>query len=263
MARIKRSDKESSKRDTCFVITPFDGWFNDYYDKIHKPAIKAAGLDPYRADDLYRSSPIIDDIWRFIKAAKIVLADLSYRNPNVFYELGLAHAIATPAILISESMDFVPFDLRPLRVLIYDKNKSDWGEELKQRITKAILEIIKTPLNAVLPTFLKATAAAKSKPISESDKNIIELKQDVESLKREVFSYKTPHTLWSPIPPQAVYTAGLGSFSDPSIGSFITSRYPDIEPGSLGSFFLTRQIEKTEKDQAEKNKNLKIESEKK
>jgi hypothetical protein len=87
--------------NTCFTIMPFGGWFDEYYTSIYKPAIISAGLHPCRADDWYRPSAIVNDIWAYTKSAKLILADLTGKNPNVFYELGLAHALAKPAILIA------------------------------------------------------------------------------------------------------------------------------------------------------------------
>jgi|GEM_PF-4961601 len=139
---------------TCFVIMPFGGWFDQYYQAIYEPAIRNAGLIPRRADDLYRPSSIVRDIWSLTKAARIVLADLTDKNPNVFYELGLAHAMAKPAILVTASLSDVPFDLRALRVLEYDKNRPNWGDLLMTNIQQSIAEVLASPQDAVLPTFL-------------------------------------------------------------------------------------------------------------
>jgi len=130
---------------------PFGGWFDDYYSNIYCPAIESAGLVPKRADDLYRPSAIVHDIWNYTKNCRLVLADLTGKNPNVFYELGLAHAIAKPAILVTESIADVPFDLRALRVLEYDKNDSAWGGALRDKIATAIREVLDSPLQSVLP----------------------------------------------------------------------------------------------------------------
>ena len=148
-------------QDICFAIMPFGGWFDGYYSSIYQPAINDAGLVPKRADDLYRPSTIVNDIWAYTRQAKLVLADLSGKNPNVFYELGLAHALAKPAILVAETMNDVPFDLRALRVIEYDKNEPNWGESLKEKITKAIREVLSAPLAAVLPAFLEAKPNAE------------------------------------------------------------------------------------------------------
>jgi hypothetical protein len=127
----------------------------------------------------------VNDIWDYTKRAKIILADLSGKNPNVFYELGLAHALAKPAILVTESMDDVPFDLRALRVLIYNKNSPSWGEKLKQAIVQSVKEISETPTNAVLPTFLTVKQENKSATISEQEKTFLELKRDLDLLRQE------------------------------------------------------------------------------
>lgn len=178
--------KPKAGTDICFVIMPFGGWFDDYYDTVYRPAIEAAGLEPHRADDLYRPSTIVNDIWSYTQKAKLILADLSGKNPNVFYELGLAHALAKPAILIAESIDDVPFDLRALRVLEYNKNAPRWGEVLGEKITKSIGEVVSAPLQSVLPTFLSVKSDAKHKSVSEADKQFLELRQEVELLRNEI-----------------------------------------------------------------------------
>ena len=171
---------------TCFTIMPFGEWFDDYYDELYCPAIKAAGLEPRRADDLYRPSTIINDIWSYTQSAKLILADLTGKNPNVFYELGLAHALAKPAILITESISDVPFDLRSLRVIVYDKNQHDWGVTLQESITKSIKEIVDSPLESVLPTFLSVKPGAKAKEVSAKDKTLLAMRRELDLLRTEL-----------------------------------------------------------------------------
>lgn len=183
----------ASPRDTCFTIMPFGGWFDDYYETVYKPAIEAAGLKPCRADDLYRPSTIVTDIWSYTQSAKLVLADLSGKNPNVFYELGLAHALAKPAILITESIEDVPFDLRALRVLEYNKNQPRWGELLQSQITSSILEVLSAPLQAVLPAFLSVRHDIKPKSISEQEKTLLELRREMDLLRNQVSHVRMPH----------------------------------------------------------------------
>ncbi|MBA4375695.1 MAG: hypothetical protein C0401_05925 [Anaerolinea sp.] len=179
---------ENHTKDICLAIMPFDGWFDEYYIKIYCPAIKAANLEPFRTDDLYRPSMIINDIWSYTKKAKLILADLSGKNPNVFYELGLAHGIAKPVILISESINDVPFDLRALRVILYDKNNPDWGLLLKNNIINSIKEVLQSPLEAVLPAFLNVDAKSKTINVSEQEKAILEMRNEIDVLKRELLS---------------------------------------------------------------------------
>ena len=140
-------------KKSCFVIMPFAEPFETYYKKIIKPAVDDNELYAVRGDSLFRSTHIMDDIWSSITESTLVIAELTGKNPNVYYELGLAHALKKPAILISSNIEDVPFDLRPLRVLIYDKNDPDWGSILKLNISKAIDETLSSPTEAIPHTF--------------------------------------------------------------------------------------------------------------
>ena len=174
---------EPNEGDTCFVIMPFGDWFNKYYRDIYQPAVQSLGLVPKRADDLYRPGTIVNDIWNYTQEAKLILADLTGRNPNVFYELGLAHAIAKPAVLVAESINDVPFDLRHLRIIEYEKDEPDWGNILKKKIEKAIQEIFEAPERAILPTFLEVIDNQNSTTFTPMEKDILEIHQRLDSLQ--------------------------------------------------------------------------------
>ncbi len=179
--------KVPSVQDICFTIMPFGGWLDDYYVSIYSPAIRAAGMEPHRADDLFRPSTIVKDIWAYTRKARLLLADLTGKNPNVFYELGLAHALAKPVILVAESMDDIPFDLRALRIIVYDKNVPDWGAVLRGKIETSIKEVLAAPVDAVLPAFLEIKAGPKPS-VTPHEKEIIEIKQELDLLRRQVRS---------------------------------------------------------------------------
>lgn len=160
---------------SCFVMMPFSEPINSYYELIFKPAIIKAKLEPIRADDLFRPSPIMSDLWKMIQDAEVVLAELTSKNANVFYELGLAHAIGKPVIMVSETMADVPFDLQQLRVLLYNKDDPKWGDILVTSIVKAINEVLKEPLEAVPLTFKKLVPSN----VPEQDEAIAKL-EDIE-----------------------------------------------------------------------------------
>jgi hypothetical protein len=183
-AATKKAVAATTTPDSCFVIMPFGGWFDDYYASIFCPAIEAAGLKPCRADDLYRPSTIVHDIWEYAREARLVLADLTGRNPNVFYELGLVHALAKPAILVAETIEDVPFDLRALRVIEYNKNAPNWGDVLRTKIEASIAEVLKAPLESVLPAFINVRPSSQP-TVTPHQKEILELKQDIELLKQQ------------------------------------------------------------------------------
>lgn len=183
--KTKRSKKANSG-DICFTIMPFGGYLDDYYLEIYVPAIKAAGLTPHRADDLFRPSTIVNDIWDYTKRARVLLADLTGKNPNVFYELGLAHALAKPAVLLAESMDDIPFDLRSLRIIVYNKNEHDWGATLRAKITASIKEVLASPSTAVLPAFLNVSGTQSAPTVTPHQKELLEIRQDLDLLRRQV-----------------------------------------------------------------------------
>jgi len=152
LEKLKKSGKKViiSSDDTCFVVMPFAEPHGSYYSKIYEPAIKKAGLKPVRADsDIFGSGKVMDQIWSGINAAKVLVSELTTKNPNVFYELGLAHALRKPVVLVSSNENDVPFDLHHIRVIYYDVNDPFWGEKLMEKVAENILSAIKNPEEAI------------------------------------------------------------------------------------------------------------------
>lgn len=151
-SRVERLGKtvKVEASDSCFVMQPFSPPLGNYYDQIYKPAIEKAGLTAVRADaDLFGTGKIIDQVWRGINAAKVLVAELTSRNPNVFYELGIAHALKKPVVLISRSEEDVPFDLQHIRVIYYDMTDPFWGTKLIEKVAENILSAIRNPEEAI------------------------------------------------------------------------------------------------------------------
>jgi len=141
---------KTNANDTCFVMEPFVAPYGHYYEKIYKPAIAKAGLHPVRADaEIFGTGKIIDQVWRGINAARVLVAELTTRNANVFYELGLAHALKKPVVLISSNEDDVPFDLHHIRVIYYDVTDPFWGSKLIEKVAENILSAMKNPEEAI------------------------------------------------------------------------------------------------------------------
>lgn len=105
-----------------FCLSPFterfDAIFKDHISGIVN--LISSDFRCVRANDIYDNQPIIEDIWENICSAKIIISDLTGKNPNVFYETGIAHTVGKEVILISQTIDDVPFDLRHLRCIIYN-----------------------------------------------------------------------------------------------------------------------------------------------
>jgi hypothetical protein len=148
---------KSDPNDTCFVVMPFAPPIGGYYQHIYEPAIRKAGLRPIRADaDIFGTGKIIDQIWSGINSAKVLVAELTSRNPNVFYELGLAHALDKPVVLISSNGEDVPFDLKHIRVIYYDVNDPFWGMKLIDKVAENIVSALKNPEEAIFRRVLDA-----------------------------------------------------------------------------------------------------------
>jgi hypothetical protein len=136
--------------DSCFVMMPFAAPLGNYYEKVYKPAIEKAGLKPARADaEIFGTGKIMDQVWSGINAAKVLVAEMTTRNPNVFYELGLAHALKKPVVLVSSNEGDVPFDLKHIRVIYYDVTDPFWGTKLLDKVAENILSAIQNPEEAV------------------------------------------------------------------------------------------------------------------
>jgi hypothetical protein len=143
---------KTPSNSTCFVMQPFAAPLGDYYESVFKPAINQAGLTPVRADDeIFGTGKVIDQIWRGINAADVLVAELTTKNANVFFELGIAHALQKPVILVSSNQDNVPFDLRHIRVILYDQADPWWGQKLIDKIADKIRSAIENPEDAVFP----------------------------------------------------------------------------------------------------------------
>jgi hypothetical protein len=155
LRKISRDVKVASN-DSCFVMMPFGSPIGSYYEKVYEPAIKKAGLNPVRADnEIFGTGKIMDQIWSGINAARVLVAELTTRNPNVFYELGLAHALKKPVVLVAGKEEDVPFDLKHIRVIYYDMTDPFWGQKLLDKVSENILSALKNPEEAILPRALE------------------------------------------------------------------------------------------------------------
>ena len=101
------------------VMYPFT--LSKTYDAV-KRACDHLGLECKKADDIWVNSTIIQDIFELIVTCHIVVADLTGKNPNVFYEVGIAHALGKTVVPMTQSQSDVPFDLQHHRVLQYHPN---------------------------------------------------------------------------------------------------------------------------------------------
>jgi hypothetical protein len=107
-------------RADVFVLMPFHQDFLPIYDDHIQKVCERLELNCRRADNIFGSSQIMHDVWELIANSKMIIADCTGRNPNVFYELGIAHTLGKPVVIITQSADDIPFDIRHIRYIKYN-----------------------------------------------------------------------------------------------------------------------------------------------
>ncbi|MEX2376138.1 MAG: Hsp70 family protein [Dehalococcoidia bacterium] len=125
----------------CFVLMPFTSSLEEVYQDHIRPTVEKLGMVCERADEISEADLITRQIWEKINRARFLVADLTGRNANVFYEVGLAHAIGKEVILLTQNIEEVPFDLRAIRCLAYShtpRGARDLEKELTKWIESAI-----------------------------------------------------------------------------------------------------------------------------
>jgi len=110
----------SDKRSDVFVLMPFSPDLEEIFKTHIKSVAHALGLKANRADDFFNADMVMNDIWKRICGSRVIIADCTNRNPNVFYEIGIAHTVGKPVIIITQKSEDVPFDLRHYRYIHYE-----------------------------------------------------------------------------------------------------------------------------------------------
>jgi nucleoside 2-deoxyribosyltransferase len=120
---------------------PFDKAFDDVYKIGIKESCEAAGAYCERVDEQIFHERILDRIYNQIAKADVVIADMTGRNPNVFYEVGYAHALGKTTVLLTSKADDIPFDLKHFSHIVYGDSLSD----LRTQLTKRVKWIVDNP----------------------------------------------------------------------------------------------------------------------
>ncbi|CAD6491672.1 MAG: hypothetical protein CHKLHMKO_00176 [Candidatus Argoarchaeum ethanivorans] len=136
-----QTEKKTIDETLCFVLIPFDENFVPIYNSIIKKVVESSKLRCTRADEIFDTRSIIEDILEHIQKARFLIADLTGRNPNVFYELGLAHAVGKEVILITQDLKDIPFDLKHYRCIVYEDSVAG-AEKLKEGLMNTLKKII-------------------------------------------------------------------------------------------------------------------------
>lgn len=129
-------------RPKAFVVMEFSDHFNELYNNVIKKVCEEEfDVQVIRADDSYSTGMIISDIVTQITESKLIIADITPTNANVYYEVGYAHALNKPTILLAEKSTKLPFDVSPFRVLFYE-NSITGKSKIEEGLRKHLQEIL-------------------------------------------------------------------------------------------------------------------------
>ena len=155
---------------TCFYITPIGEEDSDqrkhsdlFLSNIVEPALQSFGLKVIRADAIDKPGMITRQVIEYILRSRLVIADLSFHNPNVFYELALRHATRQPIVQIIRTGDRLPFDVHQMRTITIDNRdiytlvpkvetyRSEIGNQVRRAL--AAEAEVDTPISVYFPAF--------------------------------------------------------------------------------------------------------------
>src|SRR5882724_1202397 len=132
--------KSTKPKPFVFVLMPFDPTFDDIYKFGIKGSAEQAGAFAERVDEQIFSEGILERVFNQINKADVIVADMTARNPNVFYEVGYAHALDKIVLLLTQNVDDIPFDLQHHQHIVYEGSIDKLRKELTPRLHWAIKE---------------------------------------------------------------------------------------------------------------------------
>ena len=130
--------RQTSPKPFVFVLMPFDSAFHDTYTFGIRGAAEDAGAYAERVDEQIFQEGMMDRVYNEISKADVIVADMSGRNPNVFYEVGYAHALNKIVLLLTKDADDIPFDLKHRQHIVYGDSIETLRAQLAPRIRWAV-----------------------------------------------------------------------------------------------------------------------------
>ncbi len=188
--------KEAEKLKTCFVIAPIGDEGSETRRRsdqvlthVVKPAAKECGYDATRADEISEPGIITSQVIQHLIDDDLVIADLTGRNPNVFYELAVRHTVRKPIVQIIQADEIIPFDVAPSRTIHFDHRDLDSAASCKDELVKQIHSVEKSPTKVDSP--ISAAIDLKSlrqseNPLEKSNAEIISMLQELRTMVSDV-----------------------------------------------------------------------------
>ncbi len=187
---------KGEKTKTCFVIAPIGDEGSETRRRsdqmlthIIKPAVKECGYEAVRADEISEPGIITSQVIQHIIDDELVIADLTGKNPNVFYELAVRHTVKKPVVQLIESSESIPFDIAPTRTIHVDHRDLDSVASCKDELIRQIRSVEKdaskvdSPISVAIDLKLLRQS---DNPLEKSNAEIISMLLDLRSLITDV-----------------------------------------------------------------------------
>ncbi len=185
---------------TCFVIAPIgeaESETRKRSDQILKhvisPAVAECGYEPVRADQISEPGMITSQIIQHIVEDSLVIADLTDRNPNVFYELAIRHAIRKPLVQLIKKGEQIPFDVAGTRTIHVNHHDLDSAEEAKKEIISQIQSLekdsskLETPISVSLDLqILRQSDNPEQRSLADVLSVVTELRSSITSIEKRL-----------------------------------------------------------------------------
>ena len=133
--------QKGKRASDLFVLMPFSEDLKPVYRVHIRDVAKELGLSIRRADDVFTAHTVMSDVWEGICSARAIIADCTGRNPNVFYEVGLAHVVGKPLVLITQQSEDIPFDVAHIRYIRYEYTPRGM-REFKLTLRKTLKQVL-------------------------------------------------------------------------------------------------------------------------
>lgn len=180
--------EDTNPKAFVFVLMPFDESFSDVYEVGIKPACRDAGAYCERVDEQFFDESILERVYNQISKADIIVAEMTGRNANVFYETGYAHALNKRVILLTKDAKYIPFDLKHFSHIVYQGKIAKLKTELEARIQWCI-DNPKQSLSVAdmnLEFFINRTSLLDHPMIPIRTERIYELEINIHNVSRQI-----------------------------------------------------------------------------
>ncbi len=187
---------KAKKKKKCFVISPIGekgGEIRNRSDQvlkhIIKPIAEECGYESTRADEIAEPGIITSQIIQRLIDDDLVIADLTGRNANVYYELAIRHAVRKPIVQIVEVGESIPFDVVGTRTIRFDYHNLNSVSDCKSALLKQISSAEKDPgeVDSPISVAIDQKVLSKSKhPLERSSTEIISMLQEIHSIVTDV-----------------------------------------------------------------------------